>query len=65
MFDAGEWVRNRKTGTIGKVIGYGHRILGEGYTTTLKVLVDRARSSGKRAAIEEDLHSDWVRWLAS
>ncbi|MBW4622388.1 MAG: hypothetical protein KME17_23910 [Cyanosarcina radialis HA8281-LM2] len=64
MFNAGEWVQNPKTGTIGKVIGYGHRILSGGYTTTLKVLVDRALSSGKREVVEEDLHSDWVRWLA-
>jgi hypothetical protein len=63
MFSTGEYVLNRKTGTIGKIIGYGHQLLSEGYTTTLKVLVDYALTSGKGEAVEEDVHSVWVKWL--
>jgi hypothetical protein len=65
MFSIGEYVQNQKTGHIGKVIGYGHEILSEGYTTTLKVLVDYTLTSGRRGVVEEDLHSVWVRWLSS
>ncbi len=65
MFNIGEYVQNQKIKQIGKVIGYGHEILNEGYTTTLKVLVDYALTSGKRGIVEEDLHSAWVRWLGS
>jgi hypothetical protein len=61
MFSTGEYVFNSKTGTIGKVIGYGHQLLSDGYTTTLKVLVDRTLSRGKREVVEEDLYSAWVK----
>ncbi|PSB02308.1 hypothetical protein [Merismopedia glauca] len=61
MFSTGEYVLNSKTGTIGKVIGYGHELLNEGYTTTLKVLVDRTLTGGKREVVEEDLYSAWVK----
>ena len=44
------------------MIGYGHQILHEGDTTTLKVLVDYALASNKRGIVEEDLHSAWVKW---
>ncbi|WP_317107099.1 hypothetical protein [Chroococcidiopsis sp. SAG 2025] len=56
---------HQKTGHIGKVIGYGHEILNGVYTTTLKVLVDYAETSGKRGVVEEDLHSAWVKWIKS
>lgn len=65
MFNLGEYVLNQKTGNIGRVIGYGHQMLNEGYTTTLKVLVDQALDSGKRGVIEEDLYSAWVKWIMS
>lgn len=65
MFNIGEYVLNQKTGNIGKVIGYGHQILDSGYTTTLKVLVDRALASNRRGLVEEDLHSVWVKWSGS
>lgn len=62
MFNVGDYVLNQKTGNIGKVIGYGHQLLNEGYTTTLKVLVDYALTSSKRGIIEEDVYASWVRW---
>jgi hypothetical protein len=61
MFNIGEYVLNQKTGNIGKVIGYGHQILNNGYITTLKVLLDSALVSDKRNVIEEDLYSAWVK----
>lgn len=65
MFNVGEYVQNQKTRRIGKVIGYGYEILSEGYTTTLKVLVDHTFTSGRRGVVEEDLYSVWVRILAT
>jgi hypothetical protein len=43
-----------------KVIGYGHEVLGSGYTPTLKVLIARVKNSGRRGALEEDLYSKWL-----
>ena len=63
MFGIGEYVLHQKTGHIGKVMGYGHEILNGVYTTTLKVLVDYAETSGKRGVVEEDLYSAWVKWI--
>jgi hypothetical protein len=65
MFSIGEQVLNRKTGRIGKVIGYGHEVLDSGYTPTLKVLVAGAKNSGRRGAVEEDLDSNWAKCLSS
>ncbi|MBL1178206.1 MAG: hypothetical protein FWK01_24440 [Pantanalinema sp. GBBB05] len=65
MFNVGEYVLNQNTGNIGKVIGYGHQILKEGYTTTLKVLVDQALTSGRRGIVEEDVYSSWTSWVKS
>lgn len=65
MFSIGEYVLHKKTGRIGKVIGYGHEILNDVYTTTVQVLVDYAEATGKRRIVEEDLYSAWVKWLSS
>lgn len=65
MFSIGEQVFNRKTGNIGKVIGYGHEVLDIGYTPTLKVLIARVKNSGSRGAVEEDLYSNWDQRLNS
>ena len=65
MFSIGEYVLHKKTGQIGKVIGYGHEILNDVYTTTVQVLVDYAEATGKRRIVEEDLYSAWVKWLSS
>lgn len=60
MFDLGDCVVNLKTDNFGKVIGYGHKMSDNVYTTTLKVLVAQSETSGKRGFIEEDLYSAWV-----
>jgi len=65
MFGIGEYVLHQKTGHMGKVIGYGHEILNDVYTTTLKVLVNDAEATGKRGVVKEDLYSAWVKWLSS
>lgn len=65
MFNVGEYVLNHKTGHIGKVIGYGHKMLDEGYTTTLRVLVDYALATGKRGVIEEDVPTAWGKWVGA
>lgn len=65
MFNIGDCVLNEKTGNIGKVIGYGHQLLTEGYTTTLKVLVEYGLTPVRRGSVEEDIYSSWVEWAES
>ena len=62
MFNVGDYVFNQKTGHIGKVMGYGHQMLKDGYISTLKVLVVEAKASRRAGFMEEDLHSVWVQW---
>lgn len=65
MFSIGEDVLNQNTGHVGKVIGYGHQILNDVYTTTLKVLVVKAENSVKQGTVEEDLYSAWVKLMST
>jgi len=65
MFSIEEYVLHQKTRHIGKVIGYGHEILNDVYTPTLKVLVEQAEATGKRGIVEEDLYSAWVKLSGS
>jgi hypothetical protein len=60
MFNIGDYVLNQKTGHLGKVIGYGHQILNDVYTTTLKVLVADAKNSRKKELVVEDVISEWT-----
>lgn len=60
MFNIGDYVLNQRTGYFGKVIGYGHQIVKNGYETTLKVLVVEDKTSNKRGFVEEDLYSTWL-----
>jgi hypothetical protein len=62
MFNIGDRVFNQKTGHIGKVAGYGHKMLKDGYTSTLKVLIAKGQIPGKALFVEEDLHSAWLQW---
>jgi hypothetical protein len=61
MFSIGDQVLHQKTEHMGEVIGYGHQILNTVYTTTLKVLVTYAESSGRHGVVEEDLYSAWTK----
>lgn len=65
MFEIGDFVVNIRTDNLGKVIGYGHKMSDNVYTTTLKVLVSQCETSGKKGFIEEDLYSAWVPWPRS
>lgn len=64
MFNLGDYVLNQKTGHLGKVIGYGHQIMNDVYTTTLKVLVHEAtnsqKNSQKKELVVEDVISVWT-----
>ncbi len=60
MFNIGDYVLNQKTGHLGKVIGYGHQIMNDVYTTTLKVLVHDATNPQKKELVIEDVVSAWT-----
>ena len=64
MLCIGECVLHQKTGQMGIVIGYGHEILNDVYTTTLKVLVDYDKAMGKQEVVEESSNTAWVKWLS-
>ncbi|MBD6619403.1 hypothetical protein FNW02_27140 [Komarekiella sp. 'clone 1'] len=61
MFTVDEYVINQKTGQVGKVVGYGHEIINNVYTVTLKVLVTETVGSPKRICLVEDNISAWNR----
>ncbi len=61
MFTIDEYVINQKTGQVGKVVGYGHEIINNVYTVTLKVLVTETVDSAKRICLVEDKISAWNR----
>ncbi|OUL31524.1 hypothetical protein BV372_20310 [Nostoc sp. T09] len=65
MFTMDEFVRNQETGQLGKVIGYGHQIINNVYTVTLKVLVAETANSRKRVFVVEDTISAWSHWVDS
>ena len=62
MFTIGDYVINQQTGHLGKVIGYGHQLINNAYTVTLKVLVAESANSQKRIYVVEDEISAWHRW---
>lgn len=62
MFTIDEFVKNQETGQLGKVIGYGHEILNNVYTVTLKVLVAETTNSRNRIFVVEDKISAWSHW---
>ena len=61
MFSIDEPVINQKTGQLGKVIGYGHQIINNVYTVTLKVLVAEPANANK-VLVVEDAISAWNHW---
>jgi hypothetical protein len=62
MFTIDEFVKNQETGQLGKVIGYGHEILNNVYTVTLKVLVSETTNSRNKVFVVEDKISVWSHW---
>lgn len=65
FFNIGDYVLNQKTGYLGKVVEYEHRMINNVYTTTLKVLVESAEDSEKRGFVTEDVYSAWTQWVGS
>ncbi|MBW4607072.1 MAG: hypothetical protein KME22_07570 [Hassallia sp. WJT32-NPBG1] len=61
MFTIDEPVINQTTGQLGKVIGYGHQIINNVYTVTLKVLVAQPANANK-VLVVEDAISAWDHW---
>ncbi|MBE9053166.1 hypothetical protein IQ243_22625 [Nostocales cyanobacterium LEGE 11386] len=59
MFNIDEYVLNPQTGQVGKVIGYGHEIINNVYTITLKVLITETDNYSKRLLVLEDRISAW------
>ena len=60
MLTPGDYAIHQRTGSFGKVIGYGHQILNSVYLTTLKVLVTAKSEVSKKNFVEEDLVSAWL-----
>ncbi|MEJ6482231.1 hypothetical protein N0Y54_13015 [Nostoc punctiforme UO1] len=60
MFNIDEYVLNPRTGQVGKVIGYGHEIINNVYTITLKVLIAKTANSSNRILVLEDIVSAWI-----
>ncbi|MDZ8189138.1 MAG: hypothetical protein RMX96_30385 [Nostoc sp. ChiSLP02] len=58
-FNIDEYVLNSRTGQVGRVIGYGHEIINNVYTTTLKVLIAETANSAKKLEVLEDGISAW------
>lgn len=59
MFNINEYVLNPQTGQVGKVIGYGHEIINNVYTVTLKVLISETAHYPNKLLVLEDLVSAW------
>ncbi len=62
MFSIDERVINEKTGQLGKLIGYGHEIINNVYTVTLKVLIAESVNPLNKVFVVEDIISAWKPW---
>ena len=57
MIDIDSYVRHKQTDKFGKVLGYGYKIVGEAYFTTLKVeLLEKGAIKG----FTEDVYTEWI-----
>jgi len=59
MFSLEDYVINQNTHQLGKVIGYGHKIVNDNYEPTLKVLIKQGEDSDQKELVVEDLSSVW------
>jgi hypothetical protein len=59
MLKIGDYAQHLKTGSIGRVIGYGHQILDSAYLPTLKVQLIRGKELIQGSFLE-DLVSTWT-----
>ena len=60
MIIVNDYAFHQKTGLIGKVIGYGHQLVNNSYSLTLKVLVREADRLDKKYVVMEDVISTWM-----
>jgi hypothetical protein len=60
MLIVNDYAFHQSTKVIGKVIGYGHRLVNDSYVPTLKVLIPDLSQPSKKHAIAEDLVSRWM-----
>jgi hypothetical protein len=60
MMIVNDYACHQKTGLIGKVIGYGHQLVNDTYSLTLKVLVRESNQSGDKYVVMEDIASTWM-----
>ncbi|MGL5805215.1 MAG: hypothetical protein ACRC2R_23505 [Xenococcaceae cyanobacterium] len=60
MIIVNDYACHQKTGLIGKVIGYGHQLVNDTYSLTLKVLISDAERLGKKYVVMEDVISTWM-----
>ena len=59
MFNIDDVVQHRKTGKVGKIIGYGYQIANFSYVLTLKVEVSK---NIPFQLIVEDITNEWCYW---
>jgi hypothetical protein len=59
MFNLNQVVQHKKTGKVGKVIGYGYQTFENVYFLTIKVQLLKDIST---KAIMEDLTNEWSSW---
>ena len=57
MIDIHSYVRHKRTYKIGKVLGYGYKIVDEVYLTTLKV---ELLEEGVLEGFTEDVYTEWI-----
>jgi hypothetical protein len=60
VFNLEDYARHQTSGCMGKVVGYGHKILDSVYLPTLKVQVVKDKEL-EQGAFLEDVSSAWVR----
>ncbi|NJP22508.1 MAG: hypothetical protein HC763_29780 [Hydrococcus sp. CRU_1_1] len=60
MLITNDYAFHQRTGMVGKVIGYGHKVVNNSSFQTLKVLVCEQNQLGKKRFVIEDLASRWM-----
>ncbi len=59
MFKIGDRVQHKKTGEVGTVVGYGHQMVDNCYSSTIKVRL--FREAGIHPILE-DIFTEWLPW---
>jgi hypothetical protein len=60
MLIVNDYAFHLRTRIVGKVIGYGHKLVNNSYLPTLRVLVSESTRLGKKYLVMEDLVSKWM-----